>query len=649
MQRDRFGLLVLFGLAALLMLALPAAAGAAAWGPEFSVSGPPPEESGPWGPSVLMDAQGNATYVWSQYDDNSGTSVLRSRVYGADETVGQIEDIPAAPEAGSVRDVQAAIDGSGVVRVAWVQEQFSCTPSCGLAYQLKNVALGPDGTPIGEPQTIDAWSDDELGLSALSYAVNSAGEGAIGLLAHDGSGDEVLAYSVSPQGVATDVSPSGEAEELGGYISVAIGDAGSVFAAWSGYDGSLHRSVEAAMLGGSSAVAHDLDPAETFLGVGGLAALIDGEGNGTVVFSAQASPLSSDVYTSRLNADLSSEGPTPISDEESVESASFWADGAALAPDGSVLVGWSEDTDAFTTLISPSGSVGAAVALTPGEAVGWAPHLALTPAGDGVALFESATEFESSEETPRLDQLPLASDGKPTGQATTVATISDPEFEYFELESTHVALSANGNGAASWVVEDEEGESAELLGSLRDGVAPAVSLWVPAKALVGEPTVMGASGEDIHPISYSWSFGDGSSGTGAVASHVYAAPGAYSVSVTATDSAGNSVTRMGSIQAVAAGTPGAAVVRPETMVLKAPPRKTRKRQVKVRFVSSQAGSKFECALDAGGWKPCRSPLKLKGLAPGSHELRIRAINAAGEIESDGPVVRFRVLKPKRRD
>jgi hypothetical protein len=430
---------------------------------------------------------------------------------------------------------------------------------------------------------------------------------------------------------------------------VAIGDAGSVFAAWSGYDGSLHRSVEAAMLGGSSAVAHDLDPAETFLGVGGLAALIDGEGNGTVVFSAQASPLSSDLYTSRLNADLSSEGPTPISDEESVESASFWADGAALAPDGSVLVGWSEDTDAFTTLISPSGSVGAAVALTPGEAVGWAPHLALTPAGDGVALFESATEFESSEETPRLDQLPLASDGKPTGQATTVATISDPEFEYFELESTHVALSANGNGAASWVVEDEEGESAELLGSLRDGVAPAVSLWVPAKALVGEPTVMGASGEDIHPISYSWSFGDGSSGTGAVASHVYAAPGAYSVSVTATDSAGNSVTRMGSIQAVAAGTPGAAVVRPETMVLKAPPRKTRKRQVKVRFVSSQAGSKFECALDAGGWKPCRSPLKLKGLAPGSHELRIRAINAAGEIESDGPVVRFRVLKPKRRD
>jgi hypothetical protein len=81
------------------------------------------------------------------------------------------------------------------------------------------------------------------------------------------------------------------------------------------------------------------------------------------------------------------------------------------------------------------------------------------------------------------------------------------------------------------------------------------------------------------------------------------------------------------------------------MVLKAPPQQTRAKTVEVKFVASQAGSSFECALDSAGWKPCHSPLKLKNLKPGAHTLKLRATSPSGVVEAGGPMLKFKVLKP----
>jgi Tol biopolymer transport system component len=46
-------------------------------------------------------------------------------------------------------------------------------------------------------------------------------------------------------------------------------------------------------------------------------------------------------------------------------------------------------------------------------------------------------------------------------------------------------------------------------------------------------------------VSYSWSFGDGTSGTGATSNHQYGAPGVYSVSLAVTDNSGNITSAQG--------------------------------------------------------------------------------------------------------
>jgi hypothetical protein len=71
------------------------------------------------------------------------------------------------------------------------------------------------------------------------------------------------------------------------------------------------------------------------------------------------------------------------------------------------------------------------------------------------------------------------------------------------------------------------------------------------------------------------------------------------------------------------------------------PRKTRKRRVKFRFTSNEAGSRFQCRLDRKPFRGCRSPKAFK-VKPGKHTFKVRAIDAVGNVGS--PVKRrFRVL------
>ncbi|MGN6816230.1 MAG: hypothetical protein ACTHK3_09115 [Solirubrobacterales bacterium] len=84
-------------------------------------------------------------------------------------------------------------------------------------------------------------------------------------------------------------------------------------------------------------------------------------------------------------------------------------------------------------------------------------------------------------------------------------------------------------------------------------------------------------------------------------------------------------------------------VAPQTLFAKKPPAKTRDRTPTFRFRSNVAGASFECAVDHGRFKPCRSPFTTKRLSFGKHSFAVRAV-AGGIIDASPLTIRFKVLR-----
>ena len=73
-------------------------------------------------------------------------------------------------------------------------------------------------------------------------------------------------------------------------------------------------------------------------------------------------------------------------------------------------------------------------------------------------------------------------------------------------------------------------------------------------------------------------------------------------------------------------------VPPETRIVEKPRETGAGGTATFTFTSSEAASVFDCALDGKAFAPCASPLALRGLAAGGHELRVRAIDSAGRVD-----------------
>jgi large repetitive protein len=71
---------------------------------------------------------------------------------------------------------------------------------------------------------------------------------------------------------------------------------------------------------------------------------------------------------------------------------------------------------------------------------------------------------------------------------------------------------------------------------------------------------------------------------------------------------------------------------PETTITSAPPASTTSTTATFAFVSNEANSTFECSLDGQGWQICESPRTYSGLATGNHTFRVRATDAAGNVD-----------------
>ena len=81
---------------------------------------------------------------------------------------------------------------------------------------------------------------------------------------------------------------------------------------------------------------------------------------------------------------------------------------------------------------------------------------------------------------------------------------------------------------------------------------------------------------------------------------------------------------------------------PNTTITAGPAGLTPSRRAVFRFRSSEAGSTFQCKLDARAWRACSPPRTYSGLARGRHVFRVRAIDPAGNVDASPATRRWRV-------
>lgn len=85
---------------------------------------------------------------------------------------------------------------------------------------------------------------------------------------------------------------------------------------------------------------------------------------------------------------------------------------------------------------------------------------------------------------------------------------------------------------------------------------------------------------------------------------------------------------------------------PHTRITMGPASKTAKRRAIFRFIDTTGdapGTTFLCKVDRRKWTRCASPLRLRGLRPKRHTVRVKAIDPAGNAEPRGAKRRFKVV------
>ncbi len=117
------------------------------------------------------------------------------------------------------------------------------------------------------------------------------------------------------------------------------------------------------------------------------------------------------------------------------------------------------------------------------------------------------------------------------------------------------------------------------------------------------------------------------------------AVGSHELQVRATDPSGNVDLTPASYVWTIVAPPD--TTNPETTIDTGPPAETGRTDATLTFSSNEAAS-FQCSLDGQAFNTCVSPLTYTGLSVGVHQLRVRAIDAAGNSDLTPAVRNWRV-------
>jgi hypothetical protein len=82
---------------------------------------------------------------------------------------------------------------------------------------------------------------------------------------------------------------------------------------------------------------------------------------------------------------------------------------------------------------------------------------------------------------------------------------------------------------------------------------------------------------------------------------------------------------------------------PESTITKGAPNKLDKSKVKFKFAANEPDVTFECKVDSKPFKACTSPKTVKHLDEGKHKFKVRATDAAGNVDPSAAKDKFKVV------
>jgi hypothetical protein len=520
-------------LAALLLGALIAAPAQAApkWLPPFTLT---PEDLQEPFVIVAVAPDGTTVATWNRTD--SGDVIVEA----ARRLPGQSFSAPVrlSDPGNDATAPQVGIDAGGNATVVW-QESL---PS-GLRVRVARLPAG--GSSFEQPQTLFAAANaaaPAIGVGANGTAVVVFQEGLLGSAVLKAAIREGAGGLFSLPQTMSDPSGNFYATNGTAAADVAVAPDGSAVVAWATLITAESRSLVQTNVRAPNGVFAPTGQTRSSTAAGASgehpSLTMDPAGNATVAWTHipdTANPDSEVRFSARpagggFGPAVAASAPAQIAQNPDL----------AATGDGTVIGIWlsgSGSSRSVETAVRAPGasSFGAHQLLSPASGPSLEARLAVNPAGQAVVIWPE-TDIGGLSAARR-------SPGGTFGDVQEVVGDSgEPSGSEFQFSNATLALDDQGNATALW----RFGEIRLLTPFYRvqaagfDAAPPTLSASVPPTATAGAAVGMAAAALDRWgPVSLNWAFGDGVAGTGDAVSHAFGSAGAFNVTVTATDAAGN--------------------------------------------------------------------------------------------------------------
>ena len=223
---------------------------------------------------------------------------------------------------------------------------------------------------------------------------------------------------------------------------------------------------------------------------------------------------------------------------------------AGIDSSGALVLGWQAFTATdgaeavFADIVPPGGQAGPLARLTPFGGNRQLDDLVVGGDGSVLAVPDQAN-FEPFGDATEHVQASFRAPGLAFGALEDVSGAQDQTGNAI-FDTASGALGGAGNALIAWTADDGSGvANSRVFLSQRDAVPPTLgSIIVPPTATAGRNVALSAVATDaMSTVALSWDFGDGAAARGTSVTHTYGAPGTYTVTVRALDSAGNTVSQ----------------------------------------------------------------------------------------------------------